>query len=382
MNKVIKKCGLQSSELSSVLFLIYLLLKPFYFFASGSIQPGDCFLLLAFVLVLLKERNGLKIKDAEMVFFVFLVAVINVSYYLFYQAPDFLKSTLYYIFNLLAIICFRNMMYKSVWLKYLVTTCKLNLLIQLFCFFLKIGKYWMGTYRYMGTYRDPNQLGFAIISTLAIIYLFDDKRKYFYFFVSAFLIFQTASSGMLLALVLLSLFDFIILCRNILIKGMSIKFIILLIILIISLLFFLLVNGSISIDLRGFRIEQKINRGSSFVQTFISDRKLNVAFEHPVYFLFGYGEGFKFERYGYSGEMHSTWISLCFYYGIFPFIILLKWIYNNIRGIPIKYAPVYIAIFIEAFTLINHRQPIFWMIIMIGSLLRKDERNSNVLTVD
>lgn len=382
MDNVIKINVQLKYRISHVLFLIYILLKPFYIFGSGSIQPGDCFLLAAFFFVLVEESKRFKIIDTEIFVFVIFVAVINTSYYLFYQASDFLRSILYYVFNLLAILCFRNMMYDKNFMKHLVTVCKLNLLIQLLCFFTHIGQYWEDTYRYMGTYRDPNQLGFAIVSTFAIIFLMDNKRKYFYFFVSAFLVFQTASAGMLIALVLIFSFDLINGFRNAFIENISFKKIVFISILTLAIILVCFI-GNISIDLRGFRIEDKITKSNtSIIQTFIDDRRLNVAFEHPVYFIFGYGEGFKFERYGYSSEMHSTWVSLCFYYGIIPFIILVKWIIKNIRGVPVKYAPVYIAIFSEAFTLINHRQPIFWMIIMMGSILRKDEKNNNEFPSD
>ena len=378
MNNVIAH-DLQNSRLSSVLFLIYFLLKPFYVFGSGSVQPGDCVLLAAFFFVLFEERNfRIHEKDKGIALFVLCVAAINTTYFLIYQASDFMKSILYYVFNLIAILCFRTMMYDRAWIKKLLGVGKLNLLIQVLCFFAHIGKYWQGTYRYMGTYTDPNQLGFAVISTLAIIFLMDDKGKYLYLAVSAFLIFQTASSGMLLALVLLSAFDFANSCRSIFTADFSYGKAILAVCAMLALIV-LMVNNPIQIDLGGFRIESKLNRGDSVLQTFIADRKLNVAVEHPAYFLFGYGEGFKFERYGHRGEMHSTWISLFFYYGIVPFIVLLRWIFGNIRGISRKYVPVYIAIFLEAFTLINHRQPSFWMIIMMGSLLRKEETHGNSL---
>lgn len=371
---------LQNSRLSSALFLIYFLTKPFYVFGSGSIQPGDCFLLASFCFILYEERK-IKIRDTEFVLFVTFVAAINIAYFLFYRTSDFLHSILYYIFNLIGILCFRDLMYDQNWMKKLVVVCKANLWIQVMCFLAHIGKYWCGTYRYMGTYTDPNQLGFAVVSTLAIIYLMNDKRKHLYFLVAAFLIFQTASSGMLLALGLMFVLDFVNICRNAFTATFPRGKVFIVIGILAALLIMFAVNP-VNIDLSGFRIEDKLSRGDSVLATFIKDRGLGAAVEHPSYFLFGYGEAASFNRYGHKGEMHSTWISLSFYYGIVPFIILLKWIYRNVRGVPVKYIPVYAAIFLEAFTLINHRQLSFWMIIMIGSLLGKGEENVNDRSAD
>ena len=265
-------------------------------------------------------------------------------------------------------------MYDKKWLSKLVLVCKINLIIQLIIYLAKMGDYWRGTYRYMGTYNDPNQLGYAIISTFAIIFLLNDSKKYIYFIIAVFLVFKTASAGMLIALIVMFSFDLINILKTVIHEKLSVTKIPLFFCAIVLIGIVLTQNNHI-IDLRGFRLEQKISKGSSVIQSFINDRGLNVAFDHPIYFIFGYGEGFKCERYGHSGEMHSTWISLFYYYGLIPFIILLKWIYSNIKGISRKYIPVYIAIFVEAFTLINHRQPSFWMIIMIGTLLRGDRKS-------
>ena len=363
--------------ISSVCFLLYFLLKPFYLFASGTLQPGDFFLLLS-VAFLVYERKG-RLRNDDYLFVVFLgcIVVINFIYFSIYHGTEFLKSCLYYVFNYMVILCFRHFMYSKAWRYALGLVCKFNLLIQLAIFLLGMGSYWEGTYRYMGTYTDPNQLGFAIISTLAILFLLKDRWKYFFVLVAAVLVLQTSSSGMLISLLILVSLDGMIMLKRAMDNGGISYTVLFLIILGIGAVILLIMLDIIHIDWDHFRLSNKLSGHGSVLQSFIDDRALNVAQEHPAYFLFGYGEGFSFPRYGHHEEMHSTWISICYYYGVLPFCIFLAWIYSNIRHIRFDALPVYCAIFLEAFTLVNHRQASFWMIILLANVWCLEE-NENV----
>ena len=361
-----------SFSISSVCYLIYFLLKPFYLFDSGTLQLGDFFLLISFAFLVFERRNG--IRNDDYIFEVFLVCVfiINFIYFFIYQGSEFLKSCLYYVFNLIVILCFRNFMYDRKWLNALGLVCKMNLLIQLVIFLTHKGGYWEGTYRYMGTYTDPNQMGFAVVSTLAILFLLKDKWKYLFVLVAAVLIVQTSSGGMLMTLCILVGLDALIILKRSMDKGGISYTLLFIIILGIGAVMLLIMLDIIHINWDHFRISDKLNSNDSVLQGFINDRALNVAQEHPEYFIFGYGEGFSFPRYGHSEELHSTWISLCYYYGILPFCILLAWIYSNVKHIKLEMAPVYCAIFLEAFTLANHRQASFWMIILLANVCCRD----------
>lgn len=369
-NDISKKIPL---AFSSLFFIVYFLFKPYYFFESGSIQPGDCFLLLAFGFYILEKKKIVTKEEKLMAVFLLLVLMINSIYFCIYGASQFLKSSLYYIFNFFAIVVFRDSMKSKKFLSALNISCKVNIWMQLIIFLLHKGSYWAGTYRYMGTYKDPNQMGFAIISTICIMYLLDCKRWYLYICIALYLIIQTYSGGMLLAFALLIGFDMFFFIKQIDEFKLKKKHLILALVVIVCLVILLLTNTEITINFKRFRLEEKVNSGKSIIQTFIEDRDLEIMTEHPEFFLFGYGEGFDFFRFGRKGEMHSTWISLCFYYGILPFCILIRWIYKNVKNVKIHYYAVYLAIFLEAFTLINHRQPAFWMIILLANNCKKEE---------
>ena len=360
---------------SSVCLLLYLLLKPFYIFHSGSIQPSDFILLVSFVFLIIQHKGKL-IRRIDYSFFLFLVFVliINLIYGLLYSSANFVWSILYYVFSFIVIICFRHYLEEKNYRKGLITVCKINLIVQLLLFVTKIGKYWSGTYRYMGTYTDPNQMGFAVFSTLAILFLLDSNDRYIYFVISAFLIFQTASGGMFVALLILVSFDIFVLLKKLLSSTKTILYAAILFSLIVIVLV-LITMGKINVSLGAFRLEEKMNRNGTIIENYLKDRLLSIVVEQPQFFLVGYGEGPLVSRFGHKGELHSTWISLAYYYGIIPFLILLNWIRRNTKDIQYKYIPVYFALFVEAFTLVNHRQPAFWMIIMLGSLLNRCKKN-------
>ena len=362
-----------SFSIASVCFLIYFLLKPFYIFNSGTLQPGDFFLLLSFVFLFYEYKGSLRNDDYIFVAFLICVFIINLTYFFILHGSEFVKSCLYYVFNYIVILCFRHFMYDRNWRNALGIVCKLNLLIQLAIFLLHMGSYWEGTYRYMGTYTDPNQMGFAVVSTLSILFLLKDKWKYFYVLVAAVLIVQTSSGGMLISLCILVSLDALIIMKKTMDNGGISYALLFLIILGIGAVIILIMMDIIHINWDHFRISDKLSGNKSALQSFIDDRALNVAQEHPEYFLFGYGEGFSFPRYGHSEELHSTWISLCYYYGVVPFCILLAWIYSNVRHIKLEVVPVYCAIFLEAFTLANHRQASFWMIILLANVCCRDD---------
>ena len=181
---------------------------------------------------------------------------------------------------------------------------------------------------------------------------------------------------MLIALGILVSLDCMIMLKRAMDNGGISYSVIFLTILGIGAVIVLIMLDVIHIDWDHFRLSNKLSGNKSVLQSFIDDRALNVAQEHPEYFLFGYGEGFQFPRYGHSEEMHSTWISLCYYYGIIPFCILIAWIYSNVRHIKLEAVPIYCAIFLEAFTLVNHRQASFWMIILLANVCCLDDSDN------
>lgn len=68
-----------------------------------------------------------------------------------------------------------------------------------------------------------------------------------------------------------------------------------------------------------------------------------------------------------ADEVHSTVLSIWFYYGIVPWLIWLVWCAKQVKGIKRSARYIYFAIGIECLTLINQRQPFFWMLLVLAS---------------
>lgn len=392
-------------QLAKRFFLVYLLLKPFYLFGSGGLQVADAFLIISFVLLLISlkldesiRKNFVSIAKENKLFiiFVFCTFVINSIYFLYIGEFKFILSILYFIFNLLAIITFSSFYKDKIFLQNVSKVFKFNLILQLVIFLTGIGRYY-SVDRYMGTFNDPNQFGYYILISLFFIYIIKillSKKEYIapYLLISLFLIFQSASTGMLLGIALF----------NILITGyyvhknrrityarikktvyaVSISILILIPASIIAIQYPLGNNFEKS-DVAEEnnqsileRIEDKFSKaeGESNISIW-EDRGYDIITKYPSNILYGAGEGaytrFSLATNNFESEIHATLPSILFYYGIIPFLILIKWLYAKIKDSDPRILLTLAALFVESFTLLNQRQSLFWIIIILAGLYSK-----------
>ena len=374
------------TQIAQLFFLLFLLIKPFYLQRSGTLQIGDIFLVLSFFTYYSCHEFTIDNKDKLLAGFLLCTVLINGVYSLL-LGRSLMISSLYFLFNFMVISCFRAYSKDSAFLAKIKRVFCVNIIVQVILYFTGIGDYWRSTYRYIGSYNDPNQLAFAVISAFFILCLLKEKYIVIYFIMTAFLVYKTYSTGMLFSMIIgISMYAVAFLRDFFMNRSKRIKTIhlIMILILILAILYMLVFRNGIGIvlDLSRFRIDDKLNKGSNVIGSFLEDRNMMVIVEHPLYFLFGYGEG-AFNRYaGYNGELHSTMIATCYYYGIIPFGMFLIWIWKNIKNSTAKEWPVYIALIAEAFTLINHRQPTFWIIFVLGSMVVSKGKIENEIQRD
>ena len=366
---------------AKLFYLLFWLLKPFYIFKSGGLQIGDICLGISFLMVLYSDEKQVHIdeKDTPLFFYVIAVAGINSIYSAVYQDISFVKPILYFIFNFICVYVTRIFMDDPEFTGRFNRILKFNLILQLCIFLLGLGR-WYYASRYMGTYNDPNQLGFAVLSTYCLIYCLNRKQhtkhQWIFFLISLFLIFETSSVGMFFGIGLIFVFEQYFRLTKIESNTRKVWYIVYLVIISAAIAyagsyFLLVVTKVVKTDIYVLqRIVEKFS-GGSFIESFVDDRALSVAFQEPIRFLYGSGEGAFKRLNARGGELHSTWISLLYYYGILPCCFLFIWIRNNIKRIDWYIIPVYVCIFAEAFTLINHRQPSFWVLILLGSILKR-----------
>lgn len=375
---------------------IYLFLKPFYVLKSGSMQPADFFLVIGFLLLFILRNKEDKIKsivnqNRKFLIFVLLVFFINGIYFVLYLKLKFILSSLYFLFNFFAIVLFSFAFCDEKVTKNLCLILKVDILIQLIIFLLGLGR-WYGSVRYMGTFNDPNQFGYFILMSYMFIYLISlkyniKKGVLLFLFISIFLIIECASTGMLLAIFLFLFLQFIDIIKNfyLFFRKNAVKIVVCSIILIPILVIFLIYNTDYHfVNLDNFavfsRVSEKFKKAdvkeSGSDVSLIQERGYDRFIYYPQYILFGSGEG-DYDRFTltyHRNEIHATFPSILFYYGIIPTLILLSWVYDKIKNATINSFIPLVAIFIESFTLLNQRQVLFWIIILFVSTIQKNEK--------
>ncbi len=373
--------------IAHLLFLLFWITKPFYLKASGTMQISDGIFVLSFFAWIIQNKWRVIIdkKDFYFIGFVGCVFLINGIYLLIYSNQEFLINSVYYLYNLMVILVVRDFMSNRAFLKALILACIFNLLVQFAILLLDKGRFLAERFRYMGTFNDPNQFSFSMLTSFMMFYLlasyFKDqesssmKAVLFGAFLIVFLfIFQSSSAGMLLGILSFSaLMAFIILYSENTPSLVVMRFFVIL--MVFAVVVFLLASGGIgSSPIQGesfmvARLNEKLkaieNEG---IAAMFDNRGIDKAFIEYEYLFFGAGEGF-YERFPDSPyEIHATFISILFCYGIIPFLIISRWIWVNLKNTSKTLIPIYLALLIESFTLVHQRQPVFWMLILLGSL--------------
>lgn len=375
-----------SIRISNLLFLTYWILKSFYIHSSGGLQIGDYVFCLSFFCffcetVKRRELGVLMGKDSLLFVYVCIVAFINGIYSILYPDGGFLKPILYFTFNFLVVVEFRYIAEDKKFLNEFFVATFLCVFIQVLVYLSGRGRWYGDGLRYMGTFNDPNQLAFFVMSRFFIMYIIysrvcnENKINFLLmslsFVMSIFLIMQSASTGMFLGCGVFCIAWLVNYC----VANRKNKKVILMILFIACMVVFLGFGGDKLLFKDSFisdRLREKLNKMSdSSGNGFIKDRNLGAFFYKPYYILFGAGEGdfIRFTDVAANGELHSTVLSLLFYYGMIPYCILLIWVFKNLKGITILEFSIYVAIFIEMLTLVNHRQSSLWILFILPSIL-------------
>ncbi|TNV68407.1 hypothetical protein [Trichococcus shcherbakoviae] len=371
------------------LFLLFLLMKPFYWFSSGGLQIADVFFILSFGLYVLFVKKGEKISieknDKWLLYFVVCIVAINLFYGVLHGESNFIQASLYYVYNLLVVLTFRA--YAEEQDSFLVNVariCKINLVLQLLFYVTGIGRYFAAS-RYMGTFNDPNQMAFFVYISLMMAFLIyrirGEKLNWVYHVIAMALIFFTASAGMLMGMVVFYGFESLPKVRMLAQRQHSVRAILIGTAFLAALVLFSPEIGDYISDLSESsiveRAEEKLSRmgESAAGPTNIEERGIDRLYLYPEKLLYGAGEGYqeRFDRSYLSGEVHSTLLSMLFYYGILPTAALLYWIWKNIGRLSVSNMAVVLSLFLESLTLLNQRQSLFWMIFVLLSVLYKKQ---------
>ena len=383
------------------LFLLYILVKPFYIFESGSFQPSDFVFVVCFFAFLYCNGTESLIRskfDYLLIVFVAFVFVVNFVYFSLYRETEFIMSTLYYIFNLALVFVARWLVLDISFLKKLFWTCRICLYMQILFYFLNLGKYYIDengvTDRYLGTFNDPNQLAFYAFCLLMVMFILEkihgikNTVTLIDYAAFAYIVFLTASTGMLLAFVVFAILYVAVLLASPLFEtnpDRKRKLLWALIAIVLIVIIYFAFNAQITAFFEKSEIFSRLleketlstsTTGSEISGTSIwQDRNIDKVYLYPQYNILGAGQGY-FSRFWHShssGEIHSTPLSILFCYGIIPTFLFLYWIWKNVSKTSIQFIPVFVALAVESITLLNQRQPLFWLMFLLAYAYRNLE---------
>ena len=376
-------------------FLLFIFLKQFYLFPSGGMEAADVCLFASFFMLLCdcmrrRPERLLQLKT-ESLFYVFLASVlmINAYYGIRLGRGEFFKYTCFWIFNACAIwsFCYLTEYGGKAFLTGINRVVKVNIGVQLLIYLSGHGRifreYW-GAVRYQGTFNDPNQLAFFLFMMILLLYLyrcrFGDRSFPVFYVLVLPVIAASKSTGILLGVFVFTILAVLyelyqIGCK----KGVSVKVWILGICMgvLIFGLFLWWIWPAADFDVKTVdynmltRIQEKIWKVAhgGLLGLFL-DRGMEKLVLYPQYLLYGAGEG-GFDRFTLASqvnEIHCCLFSVMFCYGLIPTSCLLVWLGRKLRRIDAAMTSAVIGLLAESFFLVNYRQPMFWMILLYGSV--------------
>jgi len=383
------KIRINKKKISQILFCLGVIIKQFYILPSGMIQIGDIFLVTSFVFVIKEisiSKFGNNKNDSYLMLYIILIFLINSIYSIIFLSLSFITSALYYLFNFLIVLSFRENSKDIYFLTRLQKALKLSLIMQALIYISGNGRVYSGV-RYMGTFNDPNQFGFYVFSAALIIYAIsviqNQKTPYIWIVLMLWLVLQSASTGVAVGAI-----TFVVSYIFIKLVDKNRKYMVLPIVVIIMLITLLIIKHSATVKLPSFisnsfmlaRIEEKISKvfnGGSVLNNVSSDRGWFLLKNYWYMITYGAGEANNGRFVEWYGEIHSSIFGPLFYYGIIPFCIWVKWCVVQFKNMDKMLVCVYFSLLCESVTLTNVRQPFFWILLAIAGMKSiEKERNT------
>lgn len=365
-----------------IIILLYLLLTPFYIFASGLPQPADIVVSIGVIVFLFwkKNKKTINLPIVKSLFrFIYLVCFINIFYWFYFFAIKGIDNNMYfvplfYIFNGFFFLFFLTILIddgklNKKFINILSFTILISLSIQ---FILALIGYQFASgeesYRNSLFFNNPNQLGYFSLLMLSLFTVLPSVfRKNIFIlmlliFITSFLILYSGSRAALVGVLLLSAFLFYL-------EGFKFKFnsFIILIFAIFFIPIFLESNFfKENIDLIQNRTERNLNTNISEAQIRGFDR----FWIHPEYIIYGSGEGM-YERFNsyHHLELHSGFGTILFSYGILGLVLFLSFFYKIIKKNPFFLMILMSPVLTYNITHHGFRTSLFWLLLASVYLL-------------
>ncbi|MFA0477122.1 hypothetical protein AB4527_18595, partial [Vibrio breoganii] len=240
----------------------------------------------------------------------------------------------------------------------IVTICFISLITLFLLATFSIGRFEYGE-RFNGFFNDPNQMAYWAVCVYCSLNLVNKNRaiSILGLIILIFIVISTQSRSGLLGILVIVV---ALIIDNIrLMLASYIKLAVLVMILAVCSIT-VLVNITL---LPKPEVTQK-SETLSRVENTDAREQLEIRgylrpIDYPEFLIFGAGKGLE-NRFGTTNEIHSSWISIIFYYGIPGTILFSFFIYNVFKENSIVVILIGVAPFIYGISTYGLRTPIFW----------------------
>ena len=358
-----------------ILLFVYFVMEPFYFYESGLPKISDFILMLLFIFLLIS--NNLKIYKTHQMFiflgvvFVGYIFLVNSIWIVIHPNSDFIFSTTYYIYNLLAcliIVCLYQIFGEKLF-KLILISLIFSVGIQ---FLLGIILY-TGSSRETIFFNNPNQLGGYAIASLAILLVLSEKiniNKFLFitiiimcFILAAF----SLSKAALFSLIIILPLYFIFSRTNYKIRNIPAN-ILLFSLIIISFIVVIPNDSELFKDIPLVtNVQERISSTGEQSDDNLLGRGYDRIINSPQYIVFGAGEGEndRFKSVLSGKEIHSTIGNILFSYGIIGFTLFITWVLYVIYQQRMAQIIPIIVLFIYGLSHNGIRDTLLWILITI-----------------
>jgi len=316
-------------KIEYILLITFILMSPFYFSPSGLPQIADFF--AAFMIIAYFIKNNFEIYVEKnnpfnlLFFFVFWTLLVNLLWTLKLGNTSIIIYSIYYVYNCLFIYILYLLAKKSTDVFSIIyKSVSFSLILQFLLSFLVVD---FTGFRQNIFFNNPNQLGyFGLCSLTILLYLSEYyKLNKFLFTISLlsgiYIIAISLSNAAMLSAILLLIIHFFRYIKK------ALKYLLFFILVLLVIMPFIPEDSLINTVIHNvyLRITGIANEPDASLAARGYDRIIN----HPEYWFVGAGEGvfYRFDSL-INGEMHSSWGTIFFGYGIVGMFVFLLFLIN------------------------------------------------------
>jgi hypothetical protein len=354
-----------------IVWVMFLLLNPLYVFKSGLPQPGDWLVVLLLPVTLFTWNGSLDRASSRMVralvWFTLWVFVVNYAWALVmgrWRSPkDFVIHPFFYFFNASVFLCALILARKNreAFLRITVEVVFVTIIGMVVSSLF----YRTDDYRGQLFFNSPNQFGFYALLTACLFVMAQrplriSRGKAAIGVAScSYLAILSASRASVAGILVLLLIVLLSNPRTILIASLAA-------IGLVSL------GGPIAnaLDATEKRVSEDRDPNTSFAE----ERGYDRIWRNPQYLVTGAGEGayerFVFRDGAQKRELHSSFGTVVFSYGIVGVALLLVFLIRTLRGAPFRMAIVLVPALVYTVAHQGLRFTMFWVVLSAFVILK------------